>query len=67
MAALTYRPSTVNAIVRCCAICAAALVLGLAGCGDDEEQAATTPATTATVNETPTVPETRDTQATTSP
>jgi hypothetical protein len=67
MAALTYRPSTVNTIVRCCAICAAALVLGLAGCGDDEEQAATTPATTATVNETPTVPETRDTQATTSP
>jgi hypothetical protein len=53
--------TTVNAFTRLCAICLAALVLALAGCGgDDEDEPATTPAATtptAPANETPTVPE----------
>jgi hypothetical protein len=57
MAALTYRHITVRAIARSCAISVAALVLALAGCGDDEDPATPAP-TTPTANETPTVPET---------
>jgi hypothetical protein len=61
MAALTYRSTTVTPFARRCAICAAALAVALGGCGGDDEDepgAATTQAgTTATQNETPTVPE----------
>ena len=58
MAALTYRHTTVEPFARRCAASAAALVLALAGCGGDDEEASTAPAaTTRTANETPTIPE----------
>ncbi|MBN1528799.1 MAG: hypothetical protein JW895_07035 [Thermoleophilaceae bacterium] len=58
MAALTYRPTTVNPFSRRCAICLTALVVALAGCGgDDEDEPAPTPSdATATATETSTAP-----------
>ena len=46
MAALTYRSLTVCAIRRTCAICVAAAVLAVAGCGGDDEPEPTPPAAT---------------------
>ncbi len=46
MAALTYRRTTVNRFSRGCAVCATGVLLALAGCGGDDEPAATSGAGT---------------------
>ena len=46
MAALTCRRTTVNRFSRRCAVCAAGALLAMAGCGGDDEPAATQGAST---------------------
>ena len=60
MAALTYRSITVGAIRRFCAICVAAAMLAVAGCGGDDEPAPT-PAATTPADEEPSEPTTSTT------
>lgn len=58
MAALTYRSINVSAIRRSCAVCVAAAVLAVAGCGGDDEPEPTPPAPTVPAETVPSEPTT---------